>query len=49
MSPKIFALYMNGLAYELSNSYAGYYINDKYINRIMYTDDICLMIFYLIL
>ena len=34
---------MNGLPEELSNSYAGCYINDKCINRIRYTDDICLM------
>ena len=34
---------MNGLTGELSNSYAGCYINDKYINHIMYADDICLM------
>ena len=34
---------MNGLTDELSNSYAGYYINDKCINHIMNTDDICLM------
>ena len=39
LSPKMFALYMNGL----SNSYAGCYINDKCINPIMYADDICLM------
>ena len=43
LSPKIFALYMNGLTDELSNSYAGRYINDKCINHIMYADDICLM------
>ena len=43
LSPKIFALYMNGLTDESSNSYAGCYINDKCINHIMYTDDICLM------
>ena len=43
LSPKIFALYMNGLTDELSNSYAGCYINDKCINHIMYADDICLM------
>ena len=29
LSPKIFALYMNGLTDELSNSYAGCYSNDK--------------------
>ena len=29
LSPKIFATYMNGLTYELSNSYAGSYINDN--------------------
>ena len=40
LSPKI---YMNGLTDELSNSYAGCYINDKCINHIMYADDICLM------
>ena len=34
---------MNGLMDELSNSYAGCYINDKYINHIMYADNICLM------
>ena len=34
---------MNGLTDELSNSYAGCYINDKCINHIMYADDICLM------
>ena len=28
---------------ELSNSYAGCYINDECINHIMYADDICLM------
>ena len=43
LSPKIFALYMNGLTDELSNSYAGCYINDKCINHIMYADDSCLM------
>ena len=34
---------MNGLTDELSNSYAGSYINDKCINHILYADDICLM------
>ena len=43
LSPDIFALYMNGLTDELSNSYAGCYITDKCINHIMYADDICLM------
>ena len=43
LSPKIFALYMNRLTDELSNSYAGCYINDKCIIHIMYADDICLM------
>ena len=43
LSPKIFALYMNGLTDELSNGYAGCYINDKCTNHIMYADDICLM------
>ena len=43
LSPKIFALYMIGLTDELSNSYAGCYINDKCINHIMYADYICLM------
>ena len=43
LSPKIIALYMNGLTDELSNSYAGCYIQDKCINHIMYADDICLM------
>ena len=42
LSPKIFALYMNGVTDELSNSYTGCYINDKYMNHIMYADDICL-------
>ena len=28
---------------ELSNSYAGYYINDNCINHIMFADDIYLM------
>ena len=39
LSPKIFALYMNGLSDE-SNSYAGCCINDKCINHIIYADDI---------
>ena len=43
LSPKIFVLYINGLTYSLSNSYAGGYINDKCINHIMYAVDICLM------
>ena len=43
LSPKLFVLYMNGLTGELSNIYAGCYINDKCINHIMYADDICLM------
>ena len=43
VSPKIVALYMNGLTDELSNSYAGCYIHDKCINHIMYADDICPM------
>ena len=43
LSPKIFALYINGLTDELSNSYAGCYINDTCINHIMFADDICLM------
>ena len=43
LSPKIFALYMNGLTDKLSNSYAGCYINDKCINHIMYAYDICPM------
>ena len=34
---------MSGLTDELSNSYAGCYINDKCINHIMYADDIYLM------
>ena len=34
---------MNGLTDDLSNSYAGCYINDKCINHIMYTGDICPM------
>ena len=43
LSPKIFAMYMNGVTDELSNSYAGCYINDKCIKNIMYADYICLM------
>ena len=43
LSPKLFALYMNELTDELSNSYVGCYINDKCINHIMYADEICLM------
>ena len=43
LSPKIFVMYMNGLTYELSNSYAGCYINDTCINHIMHADNICLM------
>ena len=43
LSPKITALYMNGLTDQVSNSYAGCYINDKCSNHIMYADDICLM------
>ena len=39
----MFALYMNRLTDEVSNSYAGCYINDKYINHIMYADYVCLM------
>ena len=42
-SPKLFALYMNGLTNELCKSYAGCYINDKCIKHIMYADYICLM------
>ena len=34
---------MNGMTDELSNSYAGCYINDKCIKHIMYADYICLM------
>ena len=44
LSPKLFSIYMNGLMNNyLCKSYAGCYINEKFINHIMYTDDICLM------
>ena len=43
LSPKLFALYMNGLTNELCKSYAGCYINDKCIHHSMYVADILLM------
>ena len=43
LSPKLFALYMNGLSSALSHCKAGCYINEQCMNHIMYADDICVM------
>ena len=43
LSPKLFALYMNGLSGALSLCKAGCYINDQCMNHLMYVDDICVM------
>ena len=40
LSPKLFALYMNGLSSALSHCKAGCYINEQCMNHIMYADDI---------
>ena len=42
-SPKLFALYMNGLSAALSLCKAGCYINDQCMNHLMYADDVCVM------
>ena len=48
LSPKLFALYMNGLSGALSLCKAGCYIDDQCINHLMYADDICdLYVWYL--
>ena len=43
LSPKLFALYMNGLSSALLHHKAGCYINEQCMNHIMYADDICVM------
>ena len=43
LSPKLFALYMNGLSGALSLCKAGCYIDDQCMNHLMYADDICVM------
>ena len=43
LSPKLFALYMNGLSSALSHCKAGCYINEQCMNHIMYADDVCVM------
>ena len=43
LSPKLFALYMNGLSSALSHCKAGCYINEQCMNHTMYADDICVM------
>ena len=43
LSPKLFALYMNGLSGALSHCKAGCYINEQCMNHITYADDICVM------
>ena len=43
LSPKLFALYMNGLSRALSLCKAGCYIDDQCMNHLMYSDDICVM------
>ena len=43
LSPKLFALYMNGLSGALSLCKAGCYIDAQCMNHLMYADDICVM------
>ena len=43
LSPKLFALYINGLSGALSHCKVGCYTNEQYINHIMYAVDICVM------
>ena len=43
LSPKLFALYMNGLSGALSLCKAGCYIDDQCMNHLIYADDICVM------
>ena len=43
LSPKLFALYMNGLYGALSHCKAGCYINKQCMNHILYGDDTCVI------
>ena len=43
LSPKWYALYMNGQSGALSLCKAGCYIDDQCMNHLMYADDICVM------
>ena len=43
LSPKLFASYMNGFSGALSLCKAGCYINEQYMNHIMYADNFCVM------
>ena len=43
LSPKLFALYMNGLSGALSLCNAGCHIDDQCMNHLMYADAICVM------
>ena len=43
ISPKLFALYMNGLSGNLSLCKAGYYIDDQCMNQLMCANNICVM------
>ena len=40
-SPKLFAIYIDDLSYELTLCKFGCYIDDQCRNHVMYADDIC--------
>ena len=43
LSPKLFAIYVDDLSYELNLCKSGYYIDDHCMNHLLYAEDICLM------
>ena len=43
LSPKLFAIYTDDLSQDLAMCESGCYVNEQCMNRVMYTDDICLL------
>ena len=43
LSPKMFAIYIDDLSLDLATCTSGCYIDDQFMNHIMYADDICLL------
>ena len=43
LSPKLFAIYIDDLSQDLATCKSGCYINEQYMNHVMYADDICLL------
>ena len=43
LSPRLFAVYIDGQSKHLHDARSGYFKGHQYINHVMYADDICFL------